>query len=147
MSSIKVEIKINENIEQAYVVIYTNEINEEINEILLRLKENAEIIAVNEGEKIVILQKQDIYMVRLEATELIIYTKDKSYKSKKRLYEIGEQLGSGFMQISKYAFINLKMVDSVEPFFNGVMNLKLKNGYTEYISRKYLPSFKKYLGI
>ncbi|MGG7162820.1 LytTR family DNA-binding domain-containing protein [Clostridium ihumii] len=147
MSSIKVEIKINENIEQAYVVIYTSEINEEINEILLRLKENAEIIAVNEGEKIVILQKREIYMVRLEATELMIYTKDKSYKSKKRLYEIGEQLGSGFMQISKYAFINLKMVDSVEPFFNGVMNLKLKNGYKEYISRKYLPSFKKYLGI
>ncbi|MGL5086916.1 MAG: LytTR family DNA-binding domain-containing protein [Clostridium sp.] len=143
----KVKVEINENIEEAYVVIYTNEINEEINEVLLRLKENTEIIAVNEGEKIVILEKRYIYMVRLEATELVIYTKDKKYKSKKRLYEVGDQLGNGFMQISKYAFINLKMVDSVEPFFNGVMNLKLKNGYTEYISRKYLPNFKKYLGV
>lgn len=143
----KVRVEINENIEEAYVVIYTNEINEDINEVLLRLKENVEIIAVNEGEKIVILEKRSIYMVRLEAAELVIYTKDKKYKSKKRLYEVGEQLGSGFMQISKYAFINLKMVDSIEPFFNGVMNLKLKNGCKEYISRKYLPNFKKYLGI
>lgn len=58
----KVEVKINENIEEPYVVIYTKEINEEINDVLLRLKENTGIIVVNEGEKIVILQKNDIYI-------------------------------------------------------------------------------------
>lgn len=86
-------------------------------------------------------------MARVENSEVVIYCKDKSYKSKKRLYEIGEQLGSEFMQISKSAFINLNKIECVEPYFNGMMNLKLKNGCSEYISRKYLPNLKRYLGI
>ena len=32
-------------------------------------------------------------------------------------------------------------------FFGGIMLLVLKNGCKDYISRKYLPAFKKYLGI
>ncbi|MEN8077523.1 LytTR family DNA-binding domain-containing protein [Clostridioides difficile] len=143
----RVEVKVEEDIQEPYVVVYTNKITQEINEIILKLQEKSDFIAVNNGEKIVILQKKEIYMVRMEEAELIIYTKDKRYKSKKRLYEIAEQLGNGFMQISKCALVNLKVIDSVEPFFNGMMNLKLKNGCSEYISRKYLPNFKKYLGI
>lgn len=143
----RVEVKVEEDIQETYVVVHTNKITQEINEIILKLQENSDFIAVNNGEKIVILQKKEIYMVRMEEAELIIYTKDKRYKSKKRLYEIGEQLGNGFMQIFKCALVNLKVIDSVEPFFNGMMNLKLKNGCSEYISRKYLPNFKRYLGI
>ena len=56
-------------------------------------------------------------------------------------------LGSGFMRISKSTLINLKQINSVEPSFHGTMLVILKNGNKDYISRKYLPAFKKYLGI
>ena len=38
-------------------------------------------------------------------------------------------------------------MESVEPSFNGVMLLHMKNGEKEYISRKFVPQLKKYLGL
>ena len=65
----------------------------------------------------------------------------------KRLYETEEILGRGFLRISKSAIVNLRCLDSVEPSMSGMMLLKLKNGMKDYVSRKYLPSLKNYLGI
>lgn len=143
----KVEIQISADIIEPYAVIHTNTMNEQIQQLVSILEAKESVLAVNENEKIVVLQPDEIYMIHIENSEVIIYCQHKKYSSKKRLYEIGRQLGTGFMQISKATFVNLKQIDSVEPFFNGMMNLKLKNGCSEYISRKYLPNFKKYLGI
>ena len=49
------------------------------------------------------------------------------------------------MQISKSTLVNLSYLDSIEAGFNGTLLLKLKNGCKDYVSRKYLPEFKKYL--
>lgn len=56
-------------------------------------------------------------------------------------------LGNGFMRISKSTLINLKQISRVESSFHGAMLVILKNGNRDYISRKYLPAFKQYLGI
>ena len=86
-------------------------------------------------------------MVRVEDGDTIIYGEKNKYRSRKRLYEIGQQLGKQFMQISKTTLINLSYMDSIEPGFSGTLLLKLKNGCKDYVSRKYLPEFKKYLGL
>ena len=75
------------------------------------------------------------------------YGEKQKYRSRKRLYEIGQQLGKQFMQISKSTLINLSYMDSIEPGFSGTLLLKLKNGCKDYVSRTYLPEFKKYLGL
>ena len=143
----KFEIKIDADVKEPYAVIHTSSITDEVQKLISNFEVQENIITVNDNDRIIVLQPSDIYLVRTEQSEVILYCKNKKYSSKKRLYEIGAQLGNGFMQISKSAFINLKQIDCVEPFFNGTMNLKLKNGSSEYISRKYLPEFKKYLGI
>jgi DNA-binding LytR/AlgR family response regulator len=51
------------------------------------------------------------------------------------------------MQISKSTLINLSCMDCIEPGFSGTLLLKLKNGSKDYVSRTYLPEFKKYLGL
>ncbi|MEG1867506.1 MAG: LytTR family DNA-binding domain-containing protein [Clostridiales bacterium] len=144
---LKVEIKLSHEIKEAYAVIFGNSITEEIQKAVGFLEAQETIITANDNGKIVILEPKEIYMIRVEASEIIIYCEKEKYTTKKRLYELGAQLGTDFMQISKSAFINLKKIDCVEPCFNGMMMLKLKNNASEYISRKYLPEFKKYLGL
>ena len=51
------------------------------------------------------------------------------------------------MQISKTTLVNLSCMDSIEAGFSGTLLLKLKNGCSDYVSRTYLPKFKKYLGL
>ena len=144
-----VKVELTSNIQEPCAVIYTNKITEEIT-ALLRLIENQnqkDFIILQQEERYIVVKLQDIYMVRLEEKLVIIYGKTEKYYSKLRLYEVEEQLGSDFMQISKTTLINRKQIESVEPSFSGTMYLKLKNQSKDYISRKYLPDFKKYLGI
>ena len=143
----KVEVKISADITQPYAVIYANELTEEIKLAAAILEKEKKAIAVNDNDRIVVLQPAEVYMIRMENSAVAVYCQSKKYTSKKRLHEIAAQLGNEFMRISKSVYVNLKQIDCVEPFFNGMMNLKLKNGCSEYISRKYLPEFKKYLGL
>lgn len=147
MIALKVEIKISADIDEPYVVIYTNKITDEIQKLTASLEFDKSIITAMDNERIAILQPNEIYMIRIENEQAILYCDKKKYYSNRRLYDFESQLGKGFMRISKSTLINLEKIDSVEPSFNGMMCLLLKNGYKDYISRKYLPDFKKYLGI
>lgn len=145
------EIKVSEAVTEPYAVIYTDRITAEISQAALLLEHGngnmKDVISVMDGDRIRILRPEEIYMVRVENEKTIVYVESQKYHSSKRLYEFENLLGSGFMRISKSVLVNLNCLECVEPSFGGVMLLVLKNGCKDYISRKYMPAFKKYLGI
>lgn len=144
----KVKVDISPEYKEAYAVICTDKMTDEIQRMVdLFSSTEQPITALANEEDIVVLKSDEIYMVRVEDKDTIIYTDRNRYRSRKRLYEVGQQLGSKFMQISKTTLINLSYMDSIEPGFTGTLLLKLRNGCKDYVSRKYLPEFKKYLGI
>ncbi len=144
----KVNVDISSQYKEPYAVIYTNEVTEEIKRMIdiIGSKDNP-LTALQSNGDMVILQPGEIYMVRVENGETIIYTEKMNYRSRKRLYEVGQQLGKQFMQISKTTLVNLSYMDSIESGFSGTLLLKLKNGCKDYVSRRYLSEFKKYLGL
>ena len=144
----KVNIDISAEYKEPFAVIHTDKVTDEIQR-MIDIFSNSEtpITALQNEEDIVVLQPKDIYMVRVENGDTIIYGAKQKYRSRKRLYELADQLGKQFMQISKTTLINLSYMDSIEPGFSGTLLLKLKNGDKDYVSRKYLPEFKKYLGL
>ena len=144
----KVSIDISAEYKEPFAVIYTDKVTSEIQRVIDVLgSSETPVTALQNEEDIVVLQPKDIFMVRVEDGDTIIYGARNQYRSRKRLYEIAEQLGKQFMQISKTTLINLSYMDSIEPGFSGTLLLKLKNGSKDYVSRKYLPEFKKYLGL
>lgn len=144
----KVSVDISSEYIEPYAVIYTDKVTDSIQRIIDMIGTNdSPIIAQQNNGDMVILQPHDIYMVRVENGETVIYTDKKMYRSRKRLYEINQQLGKQFMQISKATLVNLSYMDSIEPGFSGTLLLKMKNGCKDYVSRTYLPQFKKYLGL
>ncbi|MDO4877097.1 MAG: LytTR family DNA-binding domain-containing protein [Oscillospiraceae bacterium] len=144
----KVNIDISAEYREPFAVIHTDKVTEEIQR-MIDIFSNSEtpVTALQNEEDIVVLQPKDIYMVRVENGDTVIYGAKQKYRSRKRLYELAMQLGKQFMQISKTTLINLSYMDSIEPGFSGTLLLKLKNGDKDYVSRKYLPEFKKYLGL
>ena len=145
---VKVKVDISKEYKEPCAVVYASEITDEIQRIIDYLgSNNTPITALRNEEDIVILKPEEIYMVTIQDGNTIIYDKNQSYRSRKRLYELSEQLGKGFMQISKSTLVNLSYIDSIEPDFSGSLLLKLKNGNKDYVSRTYLKEFKKYLGL
>lgn len=144
----KVNIDISAEYKEPYAVIHTDKVTEEIQRMIdIFSTSETPVTALQNEEDIVVLQPKEIYMVRVENGDTVIYGAKQKYRSRKRLYELAQQLGKQFMQISKTTLINLSCMDSIEPGFSGTLLLKLKNGDKDYVSRKYLPEFKKYLGL
>ena len=146
----RVKLNISENNKETYAEIFSSSITPEVEKavkFIEKLGENKDIIALISGEKTILTKTSDIFMVRVENSSTIVYTEKEKYVCKKRLYEILENLQSDFMRISKTTIINLKKAKCVEPYFSGTFYITLTNGLTDYISRKYMPEFKKYLGI
>lgn len=145
----KVNIDISPDYDEPYVVIYTNQVTDEIQRIadIFSGSSITMITATKNEEDLIVLRPDEIYMVRIENGETVIYGKEQKYYSRKRLYELQQQLGRQFMQISKSTLVNLSYMESIEPGFSGTLLLKLKNGCKDYVSRKYLSMFKKYLGL
>ena len=144
----KVSIDISADYKEPFAVIHTDKVTDEIQR-MADLFSNSEspVTAFQNEEDIVVLQPKEIYMVRVEDGDTVIYGAKQRYRSRKRLYELAEQLGKQFMQISKTTLINLSYMESIESGYSGTLLLKLKNGNKDYVSRKYLPEFKKYLGL
>lgn len=144
----RVSVALSTEYKEPYAIIYTDRMTDEIQRVIDGFSLNESPVTALQNEKdIIILLPKEIYMVRVENGDTVIYGKDRSYRSRKRLYELEQQLGKQFMQISKSTLVNLSYMDSVESGFSGTLLLKLKNGCKDYVSRRYLPQFKKYLGL
>lgn len=146
----KVEIKLQKDIAEPYAVIYTQKLTDDIQGIVDFIENSqsaGRVVTAMDEDKIIVINTVDIYMVRVEDDKAVIYCQNKKYISRKRLCELEKMLGHNFMRISKTTMINLDYISGVEPSFNGMMLLTMKNGCKDYISRRYLTAFKKYLGL
>lgn len=146
----RVDMNISESIKEPYAVINSDELTPEIAALAREIAafgNGRNVIIGNLDERMVIIEPEKIVLIRVESEKVYVVTEDDTYRVGKRMYELLEVLGKEFMQVSKSAAINLSYLESVEPSFNGIMLLHMKNGEKEYISRKYVPGLRKYLGI
>ena len=141
----RVEIKQIPDVAEPYAVIYCSEADANVLAAAEALKKGNDVITVFENGRIFVLDRSNLYMLRAEDRRTRIYTKDAEYDSAKPLKDY-ESI-PGFMRISKFCVINLEKIKCFEPLFSGVMQVELKNGLKDTISRKYLPDMKRYLGL
>lgn len=146
----RVDMNISSEIKEPYAVIHAGELTPEIAELAREISQfqNGKSVIIGKLEdSMVVIEPEQIVLIRVENEKVYIVAGNTTYRVGKRMYELLEILGKDFMQVSKSAAINLKYLESVEPSFNGIMLLHMKGGEKEYISRKYVPELRKYLGI
>ncbi len=145
----KVEIKIDSSYTEPQIVILTASMTEDVNNILRKLSEDIpQIISGSKDEKFEVLEQADLIRIYANAGKVFAVTGKGEYTLRLRLYELEERLESGqFVRISNSEIINLKKVDHFDLSFTGTICVKLSNGTTTYVSRRYVSKIKKILGI
>ena len=154
----KVNLFVSKDLEEPYAEIYTDVLTDNIQKAMILLENEAEaeteegmndnsILAVKKGQDIVLLDFEDIFMIRVEEKQTKVYTENKDYLVKKPLYQIEENLDSNFVRVSKATIVNLRKIKRVAPSLRGMMFIELKNGLKDNISRKYLSGFKDALDL
>lgn len=108
---------------------------------------DSHIIIARSGNALIPLRPADVLMARVEHKHVMLHVSSGAYLATKRLYELEELLGRDFVRISKSAIVNLNAIERAQAGFGGVMKVVLSSGCEEWISRKYLPNFKRSLGL
>ncbi len=151
----KVELFVSKDYEEPHAQIYTDVLTDNVQKAILLLEDNYDgdvdsnnsILPVKKGSDIVLLDFEDIYMIRVEEKKTKVYDSSNEYVIKKPLYKLENTLDSDFVRISKTTIVNLRKIERVAPSLKGMMFIELKNGLKDNISRKYLSEFKQALDL
>ena len=84
-------------------------------------------------------------IVVYENKVLAICNNDKQYHIRKRLYQLTDLLPSNFWKINKSAIANRNYIDHFEETKNSGVNIIMKNGLTDYVSRRCFAKIRKEL--
>ena len=145
----KTEIKLEPGCQEPWAEIHTAEVTDEIQNAVRWLSGDKERTLNGEREgRIFPLRREKLELIRVERERTMAYTQQgECYEIRRRLYELEEILSPEFLRISKGALVNLAYIRCVEPTLGGLMQLVTQGGQRECISRKFLPAFKKALGL
>lgn len=147
----RVECNIDAACTDPHTVLYLRQMTPAVAEAVSILeKEGADLLpltAVKDG-KTYFLEPGSLELIRTEGREVICYDKLKNrYRLDRLLYEMERYLGEAFVRVSKSAIVNIRRISHVSAGFNGSLELVMKNGMEDYISRSYRKSFKERLGL
>ena len=147
----KVECKISTDYKEPYAVLHLNKMTQTMAEIISMLeKEETDSLTLigTKARKTYFLKPEDISLARTEGREIVCYDKLKNrYILDKPLYELERILDIHFVRVSKSTIVNIRQINHVEASLNGTMELVMKNGSTDYISRSFRKIFKERLGL
>lgn len=146
----QIEIKLDESCKEPKIIIHTDKMTEEVSQIVKLLSEEKPEVfaAIRENGEIVLLEQTEIIRIYAENDRVYAKTKDGSYRLKARLYELEERLNKKmFIRISNSEIINLKEVKKFDLSFFGTICVSMSDKTATYVSRRYVRKIKQVLGL
>ena len=147
----KVELKIDKNINDAKVVIYSNVINEEIKSLMSKLENynyNFENLIGTKDDITYILEQENIESFFTEGGKVYARIGNAKFNIKRKLYELEENFkNTSFVRISNSEIVNFNKVKSLDVQGSLSIMLNFKSGEYTYVSRRYIKKIKDFLKI
>lgn len=132
----------------------TTELDEKLEKLLMRFaheeKKGPDKLAVEENEKIILLNPAEILYAESEGKKVFIQTTDKRYKVNYTLQELEQKLGRyGFFRSHRGYLVNTEKVIEIHPWFNGAYQMLIStNPPTKIpVSRLLVKDMKNILGL
>ncbi len=145
----QLEVKIDGSYAEPKVIILTASMTEDVNNIIDKLSDNGpQIISGIREDKLEVMEPADLIRIYASSGKVFASTGKGEYVLRLRLYEVEQRLPPHqFVRISNSEIINLKKVSHFDLSFTGTICVKLTDGTTTYVSRRYVSKIKKILGI
>ncbi len=97
--------------------------------------------------EVIRLNTTDVFCFVVENNKVCAITDKNKLQLKRRLYQLEEILQDSFIKINKSCIVNIKKIERFDVSMAGVLNVRLKNGYSDYVSRRSLRAVKERLGL
>ena len=147
--SLQVNIQIESGYSAPIAIIHTAEITDEVNAAVKKLTDtSSDILTGISEDNAEIHDPDDIYRIYAEQQKVLAVTEKGVFQIRMRLYQLEEKLaGRKFVRISNSEIINLRKTAKFDLSIAGTIQVRLKNGQSTYVSRRYVSKIKEILGI
>ncbi len=144
----KIEININEDIEDIEIVFSCRKLTPAVERMLATLMVMDKKLTVLKEDETYFLDVAKVIYLESVDRKTFVYTEDAVYESRLKLYELEQQLDEyGFFRANKSCLIQLKYVRSLKADINRKIKVTLENGEQVMVSRQYAEGLKKKLGV
>ncbi|MDO5097033.1 MAG: LytTR family DNA-binding domain-containing protein [Peptostreptococcaceae bacterium] len=145
----QIEIKIDSSCKEPKIIILTESMSDEVNEIIQRISEEKPHLLTAFREDVVeILDQNDIFRIYSANGKVFAVTDNTEYILRFRLYELEERLSKKyFVRISNSEIINLKKVKNFDLSYSGTICVRMLDDSTAFVSRRYVSKIKQVLGM
>ena len=129
-----------------YIEIHCYRISDEVREIIAFVKSRQGQLTGTADDRQYEIAVSDVFYIESVDNKTFIYTKNKVYETRQKLYELEEILKEKrFLRVSKSTLLNLMKVSAIKPALNSRFTAELFSGEQVVITRKYVPELKKAL--
>lgn len=144
-----IEIKLDKKYENPKIIIYANELTDQISELIDGISSiNPKILKAYKNEKMYILKQAEIETIFSEGGKIYARCNNELYYIKNRLYELENILDKKmFLRISNSEIVNFNLIDNIDFKIMSSLILNFKSGNKSYASRRYIPKIKDFLEI
>ncbi|MDO5156301.1 MAG: LytTR family DNA-binding domain-containing protein [Eubacteriales bacterium] len=144
----KIEINVDEKIEDVKISIDCPRLTPDIEKLLSMIRMLDMQIAVKKDGEIYMLDATTILYIEAVERVTFLYTQDCVYESELKLYELEQQLCErGFFRVSKSCLIQLKKIKSMKADLNRKIKVTMQGGDQIMVSRMYADELRKRLGV
>lgn len=145
----QIEIKIDSSCREPRMVLVTDRMTEELNDLVRRLSgQPPRMLAGFREDTLELLDPAEVLRIYAASGRVYAVTERGEFTLRQRLYELEERLEGGrFVRISNSEILNLGKVKSFDLSFAGTICVTLADGSAAYVSRRYVSKIKQVLGI
>lgn len=110
------------------------------------------VLSKGNSNQIAAYDDKDLIPLKLDQISMITILRDKTYAIclnqekyhlKKRIYQLVEELPSYFWRINKSSIVNRYQIKRFEETQTAGVNILMKNGLTDYVSRRCFAKIRK----
>ena len=144
----KVEVVLDPACTEPVLTLRTAAVTKELEQLMRRLSDPPTLLCGERSGRLEVLDPDALVRVYAAAGRVWAVTEKGEYLLRMRLYEAEARLaGRRFARISHSELVNLYCAESFDTGISGTICVRLKNGGSSYVSRRYVPAIKQILGI
>lgn len=129
------------------VIVYAKEKNSLVKSIEDLVNGADNYFTVQNERGIKRITEKEAYCFYIEDKKVYVLTEKEKLLLKMRLYSIEEKLSEDFIKINQSTVINIKKIQRFDVSVTGTLKVIMKNGYTDYVSRRRIKNVKERLGL
>ena len=144
----KITIDIDDKYSDIAVEVKAPRLTQDIEKIISLMRMINMQIAVKQEDEIILLDTDKILYIEAVERNTFVYTKDASYESDLKLYQVEQELlEQNFIRISKQCILNLRKIKSLKADIKRKIRVTLVNDEQIIVSRMYAEELRKRLGV